>query len=437
MDYVRKTRVIANSYYNMGVERARLRDLSGAAECLKKSLHFNKYQTDARNLLGLIYYEVGEVGDALVQWVISMNLQPQENRADYYLGEIQRKKGSLDTERHMIRRFNQALVYAQNGSEDLAILQLVKVVEAKPNYVKAQLLLAILCIAREDYQKAGKSVYKVLQIDRNHPKALWYKSIVKANTGSRTEREPEKRKLKNVLSHRQMEDDDVIIPPSYRENTKDMAVVNILAGLLLGAAVVFFLVMPANTRAINEKHNQEMLKYSESLSQANQKADSLSDQIAGLEADKKTAEDSLSTFTNDSDSVLAQYQNVIGILQAYKKDDFTAAVKLYADLKTELIASPDVLAIVGEIKADMEERGYQVLESLGDEASGAGDSQTALDYYLKSLAVKPDYWAAKYKAAVIYKGMNQKEQANEMFTDIINNSKDETLIAQARTERGF
>ena len=193
-----------------------------------------------------------------------------------------------------------------------------------------------------------------------------------------------------------MEDDDVIIPPSYRENTKDMAVINILAGLLLGAAVIFFLVMPASTRAINEKHNQEMLKYSESLSQANQKADSLSAQIAGLEEDKKTAEESLSAFTNDSDSVLAQYQNVIGILQAYKKDDFTTAVKLYADLKTELIASPDVLAIVGEVKTDMEERGYQVLESLGDEASGAGDSQTALDYYLKSLAVKPDYCCLLY-----------------------------------------
>ena len=33
---------------------------------LKKSLHFSKYQTDARNLLGLIYYENGEVADALV-----------------------------------------------------------------------------------------------------------------------------------------------------------------------------------------------------------------------------------------------------------------------------------------------------------------------------------------------------------------------------------
>lgn len=437
MDYVRKTRVIANSYYNMGLERARLRDLSGAAECLKKSLHFNKYQTDARNLLGLIYYEVGEVGDALVQWVISMNLQPEENRADYYLEEIQRKKGSLETERHMIRRFNQALAYAQSGSEDLAMLQLVKVVEAKPNYVKAQLLLAILSIAREDYQKAGKAVYKVLQIDRNHPRALWYKAIVKANTGTRKEREPEKRKLKNVLSHRQMEDDDVIIPPSYRENTKDMAIVNILAGLLLGAAVIFFLVMPANTRAINERHNQEMLKYSESLSQANQRADGLSEQIAGLEAEKKSAEESLATFTNDSDSVLAQYQNVIAILQAYKKEDFTTAVKRYAELKPELIASSEVLAVIGEIRADMEENGYPVLESLGDEKNAAGDSQAALDYYLKSLELKPDHWSAKYKAAVIYKGMDQKEQANEMLTDVINNSEDETLTAQARTERGF
>ena len=85
MDYGRKNQQIANSFYNLGLEKARIRDLSGAAQCLKKSLHFNKYQTDARNLLGLIYYENGEVADALVQWVISMNLQPDHNLADHYL----------------------------------------------------------------------------------------------------------------------------------------------------------------------------------------------------------------------------------------------------------------------------------------------------------------------------------------------------------------
>ena len=438
MDYERRIRVIANSYYNMGLEKAKLRDLTGSADCLKKCLHFNKYMTDARNLLGLIYYEVGEVGDALVQWVISKNLQPEDNRADYYLEVIQKKKGTMDLERRAVRRYNQALAYVKSESEDLAILQLNKAVEDKPNYVKAQLLFALLYLVREDYQKAGKAVNKVLQIDHNHPKALYYKSIMK-ETGTRVkpEREPEKRKLKNVVSHRQMQDDDVIIPPSYKENTRDQAVLNILAGLLLGAAVVFFMVMPANTKAINDNHNKEMLKYSEQLSQANQKADLLTQQLNSLESEKKTAEDSLASLTNNSDSVLAQYQSVIGILQAYKKDDFPSAVKIYADLNPGLIASADVQAIIVEIKKDMAQKGCPILESLGDKAMEAGDSQSALNYYAKCIELKPDSWQAKFKTAVIYKGMDQKDQANGLFSDIINNSKDETLSAKAKTERGF
>ncbi|MBE5985540.1 MAG: hypothetical protein E7248_19870 [Paenibacillaceae bacterium] len=438
MDYERRIRVIANSYYNMGLEKARLRDLTGSADCLKKCLHFNKYMTDARNLLGLIYYEVGEVGDALVQWVISKNLQSEDNRADYYLEVIQKKKGTMDLERRAVRRYNQALAYVKSESEDLAILQLNKAVEDKPNYVKAQLLFALLYIVREDYQKAGKAVNKVLQIDHNHPKALYYKSIMK-ETGTRVkpERELEKRKLKNVVSHRQMQDDDVIIPPSYKENTRDQAVLNILAGLLLGAAVVFFMVMPANTKSINDNHNKEMLKYSEQLSQANQKADLLTQKLDSLESEKKTAEDSLASLTNNSDSVLAQYQSVIGILQAYKKDDFPSAVKIYADLNSGLIASADVQAIIVEIKKDMAQKGCPILESLGDKAMEAGDSQSALNYYAKCIELKPDSWQAKFKTAVIYKGMDQKDQANGLFSDIINNSKDETLSAKAKTERGF
>ncbi|MDK2964596.1 hypothetical protein [Lacrimispora sp.] len=438
MDYERKIRVIANSYYNMGLEKAKLRDLSGSADCLKKCLHFNKYMTDARNLLGLIYYEVGEVGDALVQWVISKNLQPEDNRADYYLEAIQKKKGTMDLERKAVRRFNQALAYIKSGSEDLAILQLNKAVEDKPNYIKAQLLFALLCLVREEHQKAGKAVNKVLQIDRNNSKALYYKSIMKdTGTKIKPEREPEKRKLKNVLSHRQMQDDDVIIPPSYKENTRDQAVLNIMAGLLLGAAVVFFLVMPANTKSINENHNKEILKYSEQLSQANQKADLLSQQLKSLESEKKTAEESLASLTNNSDSILAQYQAVIGILQAYKKNDFPSSVKIYAGLNPELIASADVQAIIAEIKKDMTQKGCPILEDLGDKAMKSGDNQSALNYYGKCIELKPDSWQAKFNTAVIYKGMDQKDQANALFSDIINNSKDETLSAKAKSERGF
>ena len=57
---------ISNLLYNQGLEKAQVRDLSGAISCLKRSLKFNKENTDARNLLGLCYFETGEVVNALV-----------------------------------------------------------------------------------------------------------------------------------------------------------------------------------------------------------------------------------------------------------------------------------------------------------------------------------------------------------------------------------
>ena len=165
-DYARKNQQIANSFYNLGLEKARIRDLSGAAQCLKKSLHFNKYQTDARNLLGLIYYENGEVADALVQWVISLNLQPEDNLADHYLDEIHEEGGQLEIESQNVKTFNQALWHAQNGSDDLAILQLARVVESNPHFVKAHLLLALLYMPERTLIRPGAACTRFSRLTR-------------------------------------------------------------------------------------------------------------------------------------------------------------------------------------------------------------------------------------------------------------------------------
>ena len=61
---------MSNRFYNDGLERAAVRDLSGAMNSLRQSLKFNKNNIDARNLLGLIYFETGEVVEALGQWVV-------------------------------------------------------------------------------------------------------------------------------------------------------------------------------------------------------------------------------------------------------------------------------------------------------------------------------------------------------------------------------
>ena len=209
---------------------------------------------------------MGELPQSLVQWVISLSLQPQKNRADIYIREIQQKTGMLDAENQNIKKYNQALFQAKMGSNDLAILQLTRVVEMNPHFVKAHLVLALLNMEKGDYTKAGKSLYKVLQIDKNHPKAQRYMSIVKAHTGRA---EVERKKLNNAFSHRQMQDDDIILPPTYKETTGWLTIINISVGLALGAAVIWFLVMPALERQLNHNHNQEMTVV---LEQMNQKA---------------------------------------------------------------------------------------------------------------------------------------------------------------------
>ena len=123
---------MSNTYYNMGLEKAKVRDLSGAADILRRSVRMDKKNIQARNLLGLVYYEMGEVVEALSQWVISKNIQPEKNAADEYIKDIQSNPTKLETMNMTIKKYNTALGYANENSDDLAIIQLKKVISLNP-----------------------------------------------------------------------------------------------------------------------------------------------------------------------------------------------------------------------------------------------------------------------------------------------------------------
>ena len=91
----KKVDYLSRQYYNRGLEKASVRDLSGAIDCLKQSLIYNKHNIQARNLLGLVYFETGEVVAALSEWVISKNLQPSRNLASEYINKLQANSISL------------------------------------------------------------------------------------------------------------------------------------------------------------------------------------------------------------------------------------------------------------------------------------------------------------------------------------------------------
>ncbi|MFQ9933567.1 MAG: tetratricopeptide repeat protein, partial [Lachnospiraceae bacterium] len=159
---------LSNTYYNMGLEKAKIRDLSGAADLLRRSVRMDKKNIQARNLLGLVYYEMGEFVEALSQWVISKNIQPDKNVADEYLKDAQSNPTRLEAMNMTIKKYNTALKYALEGSDDLGIIQLKKVINLNPKFVKAYQLLSLLYMKKEEYGRAKKYLNKSLTIDYNN-----------------------------------------------------------------------------------------------------------------------------------------------------------------------------------------------------------------------------------------------------------------------------
>lgn len=423
---------IANCYYNLGLERARLRDLSGAAELLKKSLTFDKYQKDARNLLGLIFFECGETADALVQWVISMNLLPQDNIADHYLDEIQRKPAILRICSDNVKRYNQALDYAQNN-KDLAIMQLNQVIADSPNYIKAHILLALLYMKREDWVKAGRSLYLVLKIDRNNPKALVLMDEVKHNTGRK---EVEQSRLKNAFSHRKMTDDDVLIPQEVKQVSPWMVIGYIFVGVILALFAFYLLIMPAKTKALNAENNRELIAYTEKLDASNREYAELKDSYDTLESQYAEAADQVSQFENANASFMGQYQALNQIRTALADGDTLQAAKLYTGLDQSQISDATMLQQLQSIKVQMEGSIYQELADQATSAWNSGNKDQAAELYNLSLAIREEP-ENMYLLGRLYQNMGKTDEANTLFDKIIGAHPDSNYAERARQARGY
>ena len=424
---------IANCYYNLGLERAKLRDLSGAAELLKKALHYDKYQREARNLLGLIFFEMGEVADALVQWVISMNLLPEENPADYYLDEIQRKPAILRICSDNVKRFNQALDYAQHNNKDLAVFQLNQVISDSPNYVKAHILLALLYMDRGDWIKAGKSLYLALKIDRNNPKALVLMDLVKKNTGRA---EIEQSKLKNVFSHRKMTDDDVMMPQEIRQLSPWSVSLLLLLGTGIGLFVFYLLMLPAGIRSANAKNNQELIAYTEKLDAANQKLSNVEEEKSKLQKSYDDAKANLDRYENQNASFMAQYQSLVNINNALSTGDILAAAEAYTKLDQSSITDSSLQNMLNTVKSQMEGNVYLRLQEMGTAAWNAGKTDEALQYFTWSVKIRREA-ENLFLLARLQQSMGNTTEANQNFDSVVGEFPSSPYAERARSARGY
>lgn len=176
-----KTVKISHTLYNKGLEQAKNMDLWGATDSLTKSINFNKNNIVARNLLGLIYYEIGKIGDALKQWIISASIMKKDNLATTYIDIIQNNEKEMHLKNEAISMYNQALLYVQQKNDDMAIILLRKSIEINPNMVDSINLLTLCYLIQNKKEEAQLLISKALQIDTGNLIALNYYKELKGN----------------------------------------------------------------------------------------------------------------------------------------------------------------------------------------------------------------------------------------------------------------
>lgn len=322
----------SNLLYNTGLEQAQVRDLSGAIVSLKKSLKYNKYNTKARNLLGLVYFELGETVLALSEWVISKNLEPDNPMADRYLDEMQNTPGMLDKLNQTTKKYNQALLYCKQGSRDLATIQLRKVLSLNPKFVAGHQLLALLYIQDGKYNEARKELNIANKIDVRNTITLRYSREVRDKLKEQNQKR-KKPKKDDVVSFQDGNDTIVMPNSSFRDmiDSTRTSVVNILVGLVLGLLICFFLVIPTIRQRASESAAASLVDTNEELTNSASNVSSLKKKVEELNQE-------LEKYTGKADAV-GSYEKLMEAKEFFDANNLDKAGETLNSVNRDLLSA--------------------------------------------------------------------------------------------------
>lgn len=401
---------LSNAYYNEGLEKAKVRDLSGAVVSLRQSLKINKHNTKARNLLGLVFFEMGEVVDALTQWIISKNYQREKNPADHFIKSLQNNPAKLETINTTIKKYNQSLLYCQQGSYDLAIIQLKKVLSMNGNLLKGHQLLALLYIKAENYGRARAELNKVLAIDRTNTRALRYMKELEAVAG-RSGKEEEKNK--DAIAYTSG-NETIIQPVGVKDNSGLHSILNVVIGLAIGVAVMWFLVLPAQQKNINEELNKAVAEYSDQVESKTAALEQLQAELDKLKNESET----MTQTVDEATAKAAGYETLIKAYSAYASKDSVGALDQLQAIDQESLDA-DAKILYDAIFSEVGTAAVTALYRDGYAAYQNSDFTTAIEKFSKCYGLDNSQGDALYFLARSYDRSGDKENAKIYYQKVI------------------
>ncbi len=401
---------LAKLSYNEGLARARVRDISGAIEELNKSLKLYKYNTNARNLLGLCYFEIGEPVYAMSEWVISKNLQPENNIADNYLTELQKNSSTLNNMKESIKKYNQAVNYIRRGDYDLAKIQLKHLVAKSPGMLRAKGLLALLYLKDNEPKLARKELLKATGIDiGNRDINTYLKEAERVLRGNKSQKKKNNDESSGI---------------SYIMNYSRVSIVNMIIGSILGVLVSLFLIFPT----ITQKYNSDRITR---IINTNEENISVENNRAAMEQTIEALNNKLVAYEGKAD-VKESYEHLISAIIAINDGDLDKASEHFPQISRELLdttgleAYDSISDVMGEhILNNNYNKAKKLLED-----KNYSDAVTG---YLIVLEANEEYnnGNALLELARSYDGLKDEENAIKYYNRVIELFPDSDIAEQA------
>lgn len=403
---------ISNYLYNQALAKARARDLFGAISDLRLSLQYNKVNTNARNLLGLIYYEMGEGVAAVREWLISKGYQAEENRASYYLERTKKDPAEKERINQLARKYNQVLAYCNQGSLDLAVIQLKKILSGNANLVKGWQLLALIYIHDGNLEAARKALRKAEAIDSGNPTTARYLKEVAAQLS-----QGGGKKAKKAQAVAYQNGNDTIIQPKFRGDIGFWGMAaNLLVGVAVGVAITWYLVVPGVRKQAVSDASVAVTEANNTIADKNQLIKSLEEQIDTLTGDVADAKDDM----EDRDAVIEASESLLTAYDAYINENIELAGDTLEGIDDSLLSKKG-RAIIKTLREQVNQQYLTQAYESGMSAYNSNRNEEAIEQLSKVVAMDEQYdnGNALYNLAQAYRKVEDWNQAIDCYSKVM------------------
>ncbi|WP_346683298.1 tetratricopeptide repeat protein [Anaerostipes butyraticus] len=350
----------------------------------------------------------------------------EENFDGDELEQIKQNKTELYKANQMIKKYNQALNYAKQGNDDLAMLQLKNVVAAIPNFTDAYLLMALLSMKAEDYGTAKDALDQIFAIDPENESAKEYMKEFKAEPEEvKAEERKEKKEKKERKERKEKKEKKEAVqdaPKSKLSNpfgggisqesgkTKS-PMFYMVAGIIIGIVVAAVLIYPTVRASFKSQASSQSEDYQEQLL-------TKETQLKEAQEAQKKAEDELEEYTKNGEKG-GIYDTLLTAMQDYTDNKYDEAATALLSIDGNKLTTDNMKKIYTNLTKKVYPRAYSGLYSKGLSAYKSKDYKTAITYLTNATKVDDTQVNAYYYLARAYEDSKDTDNAVKIYNQII------------------